>query len=81
MVTNSPADWTVGPPVRYASLELKMDTDPASSELSRRDLLRMIGATAGGAAMYQAMRTNRYETKVAAKQVAALPHPTAETPP
>jgi monoamine oxidase len=34
-----------------------MDTDPASSELSRRDLLRMIGATAGGAAMYQAMST------------------------
>jgi mono/diheme cytochrome c family protein len=24
---------------------------------------------------------NRYETKVTAKQVAALPHPTAETPP
>ena len=34
-----------------------MDTDSASSALSRRDRLRMIGATAGGAAMYQAMST------------------------
>ena len=34
-----------------------MDTDSASSALSRRDLLRMIGATAGGAAMYQALST------------------------
>ena len=34
-----------------------METDPAASEMSRRDLLRMIGVTAGGAAMYQAMST------------------------
>src|SRR6202046_3378644 len=34
-----------------------MQTDPAASEMSRRDLLRMIGVTAGGAAMYQAMST------------------------
>ena len=34
-----------------------MDTVPASFELSRRELLRMIGLTAGGAAMYQAMNT------------------------
>jgi monoamine oxidase len=32
-----------------------MNHDSASSEWSRRDLLRMIGVTAGGAAMYQAM--------------------------
>ena len=32
-----------------------MDNDSPASELSRRDLLRMIGATAGGTAMYQAM--------------------------
>jgi monoamine oxidase len=32
-----------------------MENDSAASELSRRDLLRMIGVTAGGAAMYQAM--------------------------
>ena len=34
-----------------------MQNDPAASEMSRRDLLRMIGITAGGAAMYQAMST------------------------
>lgn len=34
-----------------------MQNDPAASEMSRRDLLRMIGVTAGGAAMYQAMST------------------------
>lgn len=34
-----------------------MDPDSASSELSRRDLLRLIGVTAGSAAMYQAMST------------------------
>jgi monoamine oxidase len=34
-----------------------MQNDPAPSEMSRRDLLRMIGVTAGGAAMYQAMST------------------------
>jgi monoamine oxidase len=32
-----------------------MTDDPVSPELSRRALLRMIGATAGGAAMYHAM--------------------------
>src|ERR1700734_2673564 len=32
-----------------------MENDPGSSSVSRRQLLRMIGATAGGAAMYQAM--------------------------
>ncbi len=32
-----------------------MENGEASSSLSRRQLLRMIGATAGGAAMYQAM--------------------------
>jgi hypothetical protein len=34
-----------------------MDTDSASSALSRRDLLRMIGASAGDAAMVQTMST------------------------
>ncbi len=34
-----------------------MENDSVTSELSRRDLLRMIGVTAGGAAMYQAMNT------------------------
>ncbi|MDB6082702.1 MAG: flavin monoamine oxidase [Gammaproteobacteria bacterium] len=34
-----------------------MENEPGASELSRRDLLRMIGVTAGGAAMYQAMST------------------------
>ena len=32
-----------------------MEKEDASSPLSRRDLLRMIGVTAGSAAMYQAM--------------------------
>jgi len=32
-----------------------MDNDAGSSSLSRRQLLRMIGVTAGNAAMYQAM--------------------------
>src|SRR5258708_35406793 len=32
-----------------------MENGEASSSLSRRQLLRMIGATAGSAAMYQAM--------------------------
>jgi monoamine oxidase len=34
-----------------------MAIDSVSSEISRRNLLRMIGVTAGGAAMYQAMST------------------------
>jgi monoamine oxidase len=34
-----------------------MDNDFGSNEMSRRELLRMIGVTAGGAAMYQAMST------------------------
>jgi monoamine oxidase len=34
-----------------------MEDDAASSPLNRRDLLRMIGATAGGGAMYQAMHS------------------------
>ena len=34
-----------------------MQNDHASAELSRRDLLRVIGLTAGSAAMYQAMST------------------------
>ncbi|HWJ33650.1 MAG TPA: flavin monoamine oxidase family protein [Steroidobacteraceae bacterium] len=34
-----------------------MENDSAAPDLSRRDLLRMIGVTAGGAAMYQAMST------------------------
>ncbi|MDP9015054.1 MAG: flavin monoamine oxidase family protein [Pseudomonadota bacterium] len=33
------------------------DNDVATSDLSRRDLLRMIGLTAGSAAMYQAMNS------------------------
>ena len=32
-----------------------MDNDSGTSPLSRRELLRMIGVTAGSAAMYQAM--------------------------
>jgi monoamine oxidase len=34
-----------------------MENDSAASAMSRRDLLRMIGATAGAGAMYQAMNT------------------------
>ena len=34
-----------------------MQNDPAATDMSRRDLLRMIGTTAGGSAMYQAMST------------------------
>jgi monoamine oxidase len=34
---------------------MMQETDAATSELSRRELLRMIGLTAGSAAMYQAM--------------------------
>ena len=34
-----------------------MQSTPPTPELSRRDLLRMIGVTAGGATMYQAMST------------------------
>jgi monoamine oxidase len=41
-----------GPPT---SIEEQMEKDARSAPLSRRELLRMIGVTAGGAAMYQAM--------------------------
>jgi monoamine oxidase len=34
-----------------------MENGEGSSSLSRRQLLRMIGAAAGGSAMYQAMST------------------------
>ncbi|MFT3906035.1 MAG: flavin monoamine oxidase family protein [Steroidobacteraceae bacterium] len=37
--------------------EVMMDSDSGKAPLSRRALLRMIGLTAGGAAMYQAMNT------------------------
>jgi monoamine oxidase len=36
---------------------MMQENDAATSELSRRDLLRMIGLTAGSAAMYQAMNS------------------------
>jgi len=34
-----------------------MQDDADSNSVSRRDLLRLIGASAGGAAMYHAMST------------------------
>jgi len=41
--------------IAFHSGGMTMENDPGSSSLSRRQLLRMIGVTAGSAAMYQAM--------------------------